>query len=76
MNNDFGITDDVLSKILNILKSYPISKTILYGSRATGNYRDNSDIDLCIEANEINFSTLLSIENKIDKHGVVLYQRV
>lgn len=39
---------------------------VLYGSRAKGNYRQGSDIDLCIKANSWNERKLLSLENEID----------
>lgn len=43
-----------------------ISKVVLYGSRAKGNYKNGSDIDLTIIDQGLSFSELLQIENKLD----------
>ena len=39
---------------------------IIYGSRAKGNYRTSSDIDLCIESDSLGLTQLLKIENQLD----------
>jgi predicted nucleotidyltransferase len=47
-----GLTDSELRQLNAVFKSYPeISNVIIYGSRAKGNYRDSSDIDLAIKGN-------------------------
>ena len=45
----FGLPDKILQAIINELaKHQVINKAILFGSRARGDYRHNSDIDLAI----------------------------
>lgn len=45
-----GLPDIVTKKIQSVLRRYPeIDSVILYGSRAKGNYRPGSDIDLTIK---------------------------
>ena len=39
---------------------------MLYGSRATGNYRNGSDIDLALFGDDITLRTLCSIMDAID----------
>lgn len=46
MNNI--INDNLTNDIKKIGEKYPISKIVLFGSRARGEYRYNSDIDLAI----------------------------
>lgn len=43
-----------------------IEQVILYGSRAKGNYRNGSDIDLTIKGEAVTLSQLLKIENELD----------
>lgn len=43
-----------------------VLKVVLYGSRAKGNYKNGSDIDLTIIDQGLSFSDLLQIENKLD----------
>ena len=45
--NQFGLKPEAIAQINQIFAEYPeISKAILYGSRAKGNYKNASDIDL------------------------------
>lgn len=46
----YGLTADVIGKIQGVLAQFEaIDSVILYGSRAKGNYRTGSDIDLTIK---------------------------
>jgi len=46
----FGLKDSVIDKISSVFERYGgIEKVIVYGSRAMGNYRNGSDIDLTIK---------------------------
>lgn len=46
----YGISEKVYNDLLEyFIKNPYINKVILFGSRAKGNYRYNSDIDLCID---------------------------
>lgn len=43
----FGLSDENILKIRNVFAKFAeVEKVIIYGSRAKGNYRYNSDIDL------------------------------
>ncbi len=63
----YGLKYSDINKI-NILfsKHQTISRVILYGSRAKGNYRTGSDIDLTIQGKNIDLTTLLEIETELD----------
>lgn len=46
---------------------YPaIEGVMIYGSRAMGNFKAGSDIDLVIIDNGLEFSELLKLENQLD----------
>lgn len=50
MNNAFGISDKSYTLLLDAFKHYAqIEEVILFGSRAKGNYKKGSDIDLAIK---------------------------
>jgi len=38
-----------LNQILSVLKKYDADKVLLYGSVARGDYKDDSDLDICVE---------------------------
>ena len=41
--------DVIREKVLGITNDYPIKKVILFGSRADGTNREDSDVDLIVE---------------------------
>lgn len=66
-NNCYGLPENAVEKILSVLVDYPaIQKIIIFGSRAKGNYRKNSDIDICLQAPTLDFSQQLEIETRLD----------
>ena len=45
----YGLQDATIQKIRNVLAEFPsVEKAMLYGSRAKGNYKNGSDIDLTL----------------------------
>ena len=62
-----GIPDAAAKAILEILaKDFRISQATVYGSRAKGNFRTGSDIDLCLEAPGFDLSALARLEDQLD----------
>lgn len=63
----FGLNDEVIFNIVNILKKYPeISSAMLFGSRARGDFKITSDIDIALigdnVTNTINTKIFFEIE--------------
>ena len=45
----FGLSESSIEKITDVLADFPdVEKAVLYGSRAKGNYKPGSDIDLTL----------------------------
>jgi len=64
---DFGLKESAIAAINGVFAACPqIKRVILYGSRARGNYRYGSDIDLTIIGVEVTHGQLLQIANKLD----------
>ncbi len=64
---DFGLDEQVISKIRSIFADTPaVEQVIIYGSRAKGDYRPASDIDLTIIGSAMKWEDLQAIELKID----------
>lgn len=67
MNERFGLPEHVIEQLCSIFWGYPeIERVLVYGSRAKGNYRPGSDIDLSLIAPAMSFDALLQIENRLD----------
>lgn len=63
----FGLKESTINKIIAVFAKYTqIDKILLYGSRAKGNYRNGSDIDLTLIGDQLNYSQLSGIESDID----------
>jgi len=63
----FGLKDNHINLIKSVFNRYNnITKAVIYGSRAKGNYRAASDIDLTLFGEDLNFITLLKVENALD----------
>jgi uncharacterized protein len=64
----FGLKKETILAIQEVFSRYPeVEKAILYGSRAKGNYRPGSDIDLTAQGDMITLTILQKIENELDE---------
>jgi uncharacterized protein len=69
MTHRFGLNEKTIRQICGVFANYPqVEKAILYGSRAKGNYRIGSDIDLtlCGDA-ELTLDILYKIMDEVDE---------
>lgn len=63
----FGLDEKVIEKINLVFASFPkIDKVIIYGSRAKGNYREGSDIDLTLIGEGLDLSVLNALDTNLD----------
>ena len=64
----YGLSKKTISAIQGVFAKYlQIEQAILYGSRAKGNYRNGSDIDLVLVGTELDLSQLFKIELELDE---------
>jgi len=62
-----GLNQEVVRQLGHVFSEFPeIDKVILYGSRAKGNHRLNSDIDLTVLGNQLTTSILAQVESRLD----------
>lgn len=67
MEMKFGLKDVTIHKIQQVLAAFPqVEEAILYGSRAKGNYKDGSDIDLTLKGEGLTLSVVNSIGLELD----------
>jgi predicted nucleotidyltransferase len=63
----FGLSDATLGRLRAVLSAHaPVVRALVFGSRAKGNFRPGSDIDLALDAPDLPFAELLVIEREID----------
>ena len=57
----YGLSDQTIKKIHDVLIQYPqVEEAVLYGSRARGDYKNGSNIDLTLHGVEALTHTVLS----------------
>lgn len=64
---NFGLSEDVVAKFKSVFAKYPeIEEVVIYGSRAKGNYREGSDIDITLVGNNVTAKTQSSVWLDLD----------
>lgn len=64
---DFGLHADTISAIVETISKYAnIQKAVIYGSRAKGNYKPGSDIDIALYADDLNLNQVNEISVALD----------
>ena len=63
-----GLPESVIQKIRAVFDRYPqVEEAVLYGSRAKGNYKNGSDIDLTLRGrDDLTLNVLCQIANDLD----------
>ncbi|MBP3285088.1 MAG: nucleotidyltransferase domain-containing protein [Clostridia bacterium] len=59
----FGLSEQVLSQIKEVIQKYNY-KFVIFGSRAKGNFKDNSDIDIAV-LGEVDFDEKIKIKDEL-----------
>jgi predicted nucleotidyltransferase len=80
---DIGLEPNDIQKIKTVFMDYPqLDSVLIYGSRAKGNYRPASDIDLTFIGKDLTSSLLSEIEFKLDdlllpyKFDISIYDKI
>ena len=65
--NKYGLTERDMKTIISIFNSYPeVRQVNLFGSRANGNYRLGSDVDLAIMNKGVSAKTLPKLRSDFE----------
>lgn len=65
--NKTGISEQVIKEITSLAEKYDITKVILFGSRARGDYQRASDIDLAVYGGDV-----ISFSLDVEEHTSTL----
>jgi predicted nucleotidyltransferase len=69
-----GLTDRTVAQIHEVLARFPeVEKAMLYGSRAQGNFKPGSDIDLTLLGAEVTQKILGEIQGELED-GLLPYR--
>ncbi len=63
----FGLKDKHIELIHSVFSRHPsVEKVIIYGSRAKGNPKNGSDIDLTLKGRALDLESIMKIEDELD----------
>lgn len=70
----FGLTEDDLQSIISILRQEDsVNKAVVFGSRAIGNYKRGSDVDIAL-GEDLNRQILSSLSYKLNEETFMPYR--
>ncbi len=74
MNNNFGFIKNDLEKIKEIFSLQPeIEEAFIFGSRAKGNYKNGSDVDIALKGSKLNFHIISKTSNLLNEETMMPY---
>ena len=63
----FGLSDKIVDSLVVVFaENLKVDKAIVFGSRAKGNYKAGSDIDIAIKGQDLNYNDTLSLLRALD----------
>ena len=69
--NRFGLTERDMQTFQKIFSAFPDVKEVqIFGSRAKGNYKNGSDIDLAIVNDDFNSNTLAKLAGEFEESSL------
>lgn len=71
---NIGLRESDIQYIKEVLRTYPeIEYAWIFGSRAKGNYKPGSDIDLAIDGENVNFTILATLHAELEGESPMPY---
>ena len=68
----YGLTPEDISLISGVFAASPaVQQVIIFGSRAMGNYKPGSDIDLAIVGDLLSFNDILQLSGSLEQLGTL-----
>lgn len=70
----FGLKESDILAINQILASYHvIEEAYIFGSRAKGNYKNGSDVDIAIKGENVTYQSILDISSCLNEETMMPY---
>lgn len=74
-SNLFGLINGELENIIAVIKQQmEVEEAIIFGSRAKGNYKNGSDIDIALKGSEVNYTTTSNISYILNEETQMPYK--
>ena len=70
----FGLRDSDINTIRQVLQQFPeVQSALMFGSRAKGNYRSGSDVDIALKGEALSYQIILRISAQLNEETLMPY---
>jgi uncharacterized protein len=71
----FGLSKEDIETINMVISKRPeVEEALIFGSRAKGNYKNGSDVDIVLKGKNITRDTILSISGELNDETIMPFQ--
>ena len=75
MTHSFGLLPRDIEDITHLLRQYTaVEQAILFGSRAKGNYKSGSDVDIALKGGQLTQRTIAAIADFLNEETFMPYR--
>ena len=75
MKNRFGLLEMDMDAIIQTLSKQPkVESAYIFGSRAKGNFKNGSDVDIALKGSDLDFDTVSHISYWLNEETTMPYQ--
>ena len=68
---DFGLREEVLAMVKGVLsENEKITRAVIFGSRAKGEHRKYSDVDICLYG-DLSFGDVAKVKEALDEADII-----
>jgi len=73
--NNTGLRQPDLDIVLSVLGEFPnVKEAIIFGSRAKGNFKNGSDVDIALKGENINLEIVTNISYRLNEETILPYK--
>ena len=71
----FGLTDNDINLIYSAIEEFPeIEEVVVFGSRAMGNHKESSDVDLAVKGSGVTLRTISRLGAELNEELPLPYE--
>jgi len=75
MKNRFGLLETDLPYIVSVLAGFPeVENACIFGSRAKGNFKNGSDVDIALKGKQLSFMIVARINSILNEETSMPYK--
>jgi len=75
LNNSFGLKETDLEEIISVLSQQPeVKEAFIFGSRAKGNFKKGSDVDIALKGEKLNLQITSHISLLLNEETTMPYR--